>query len=127
MRTESLQTPNPLGGSSVEASQSAPARRRRLPRVLTLLGLAAAAAAIALVLVDPFAGGSGSPGGVVDNGYPTSLQAVRRGTLTSQTQVSGTLGYAAQPDGSPLEVIGRMGGTYTWLPATRIRARPGSR
>ena len=118
MRTESLQTPNPLGGSSVEASQSAPARRRWLPRVLTLVGLAAAAVAIALIVVDPFAGGSGSPAGVVDNGYPTSLQAVRRGTLTSQTQVSGTLGYAAQPDGSPLEVVGRMGGTYTWLPAT---------
>jgi peptidoglycan hydrolase-like protein with peptidoglycan-binding domain len=118
MRTESLQTRTPLDGSSVEASQPAPARRRRLPRVLTLLGLAAAAVAIVLVLVDPFAGGSGSPGGVVDNGYPTSLQAVRRGTLTSQTQVSGTLGYAAQPDGSPFEVVGRMSGTYTWLPRT---------
>jgi hypothetical protein len=117
MRTESLPPPTPLDGSSVEASQPALARRRRLPRVLTLLGLAAAAAAIALVIIDPFAGGSGSPG-VVDNGYPTSLQAVRRGTLTSQTQVSGTLGYAAQPDGSPFRVVGRMSGTYTWLPAT---------
>jgi hypothetical protein len=118
VRTESLQTPNPLGGSSVEASQSAPARRRRLPRLLTLLGLAAAAVAIALVIIDPFAGGSGGPGGVVDNGYPTSLQAVTRGTLTSQTQVTGTLGYAAQPNGSPFEVVGRMSGTYTWLPGT---------
>jgi hypothetical protein len=112
-----LQTPTPVGGSSVEASQPPPARRRRLPRLLALVGLAAAAVPIALVFVDPFAGPSGSPGGLVDNGYPTSLQVVRRGTLASQTEVSGTLGYAPQPDGSPFQVVGRMSGTYTWLPS----------
>lgn len=118
MHTDGSQATAPLGSPVVE-TPGAPSRRMRRPmRLLALLGLAAAAVAIVLVVVDPFASGGGSPSGAIDNAYPTALTTVRRGALTSQTQVSGTLGYGAQPDGSPFSVVGRMSGTYTWLPGT---------
>src|SRR5215831_4016522 len=60
-----------------------------------------AATAVVLLLVgvvvavaDPFAGKASRGGGVVDNGSPTSTRRVERTSLESQTQVSGTLGYA---------------------------------
>ena len=60
-----------------------------------------AATAVVLLLVgvvvavaDPFAGKASRGGGVVDNGSPTSTRRVERTSLASQTQVSGTLGYA---------------------------------
>jgi hypothetical protein len=87
-------------------------------RLIALLGLLAGAVAIVIVVVDPFAGSSGTPSGVTDNAYPTSLTSVRRGPLTSQTSVSGTLGYAAAQDGSAFSIVGRMSGTYTSLPST---------
>ena len=43
--------------------------------------------------------------GVTDNGTPTSLRTVQRGPLSQQVNGSGTLGYVAQPDGSPYEVV----------------------
>ena len=45
-------------------------------------------------MADPFAGGK-APGSGVDNGSATSLASVTRQSLSSETQVSGTLGYAA--------------------------------
>src|SRR5919108_4080969 len=65
-------------------------RRRRLLAAIALLLVAAAAVAVAVT--DPFAGGSG--GGVSDNGSATSLATVERRSLSSQTQVDGTLGHA---------------------------------
>jgi hypothetical protein len=51
---------------------------------------------VVVAVVDVFAGkASGGDGGVVDNGAPTGLVTVLRRSLTSQTPVSGTLGYAA--------------------------------
>jgi peptidoglycan hydrolase-like protein with peptidoglycan-binding domain len=98
--------------------EAPPRRTRRRTRLLSLVGVLAGAIAIVLVVADPFASGGGSPSGSVDNGYPTGTATVSRGTLSSQTQVSGTLGYGAQPDGLPFSVVGRMSGTYTWLPDT---------
>jgi peptidoglycan hydrolase-like protein with peptidoglycan-binding domain len=118
MGTDGSQATAPLGAPAVHPPDAPPRRIRRRARLLALLGLLAVAVVIVLVVVDPFASGGGSPSGAVDNAYPTGLAAVRRGTLTSQTQVSGTLGYGAQPDGSPFSVVGRMSGTYTWLPGT---------
>ncbi len=47
-----------------------------------------------VAIAQPF-GGPGKVGsGVTDNQYPISYQHVTRGTITSQTEVSGTLGYA---------------------------------
>jgi hypothetical protein len=77
-----------------------PAVRRggRLPRpgrrLLAGLGLLLVAAGVALAVTDPFSGGSPAGSGASDNGTPTSLVRVVRRSLSSQTQVSGTLGYA---------------------------------
>jgi hypothetical protein len=46
-----------------------------------------------------------------------SMQSVTEGPLSSQVNGSGTLGYAAQADGSPWPVVGRAEGAYTALPA----------
>jgi hypothetical protein len=51
-----------------------------------------AAGAAVVVVADPF--GAGSSGGAVDNASATSLATVTRRSLSSQTLVDGTLGYA---------------------------------
>jgi peptidoglycan hydrolase-like protein with peptidoglycan-binding domain len=65
-------------------------RRRRWP-VLALLGLVAIA--VAVLVVELVGGSGGSGGGLADNASATSLASVTRQALSSQTQVSGTLGY----------------------------------
>jgi hypothetical protein len=61
-------------------------------------GYVVAGAAVAAVVIAVFATsvlGSGSkPTGSIDNAFATSLTTVRRQPLSSQTQVSATLGYA---------------------------------
>jgi hypothetical protein len=64
--------------------------RRRLPAGASLLLVIGVLVAVA----DPFAGKASGGGGVVDNGAPTGLVTVMRRSLSSQTSVSGTLGYA---------------------------------
>lgn len=117
MRTDGSQATAPLGAPVAPMPGAPPRRTRRRTRLLAL-GLLSAAVVTVLVVVDPFGSGGGSTSGAIDNTYPTALTTVRRGTLTSQTQVSGTLGYGAQPDGTPFSVVGRMSGTYTSLPGT---------
>jgi hypothetical protein len=78
-------------------------------------GLLAAAVAV-LVLADPFGSGSSRAAGVTDNGTPTSLQTVRQGTLSQQVDASGTLGYVAQADGAPYQVVNQASGAFTALP-----------
>jgi hypothetical protein len=53
-----------------------------------------AVAAIVVAVTDPFAGGAGSTGGASDNAYATTTQRVQRESISQQTQVSATLGYA---------------------------------
>jgi hypothetical protein len=55
---------------------------------------------------------SGSPKAGTGGGYGTSTALVKRETLTSQTTVNATLGYAGS-----YAVPGKGGGTLTWLPA----------
>jgi len=62
-------------------------RRRLLAAVLLV------AAGMVVIVTDPFSGGD-SGGGVSDNEYPTSTQMVMRESISQQTQVSATLGYA---------------------------------
>ncbi len=69
---------------------------RSRSRRVALAGLALVLVAIVvlvLVVADPFAG-STKPGGIADNAAATSLATVTRRALSSQTPVSGTLGYA---------------------------------
>ena len=62
--------------------------------MLAAVALLAVAAAVVVVLTDPFSSGGARPGGVGDNGYGTSTQTVARESISQQTQVSATLGYA---------------------------------
>jgi hypothetical protein len=69
----------------------APRARRRL---LAAAGLASVVAVVVLIATDPFAGGGKAGAGALDNAGATSLATVKRQSLSQQTQVSGTLGYA---------------------------------
>jgi hypothetical protein len=65
-------------------------RRRLLAGSAVLLALAAAAVAI----TNPFASHAAPGRAGFDNGSPTAIRRVERTSLASQTQVSGTLGFA---------------------------------
>jgi hypothetical protein len=78
--------------------------------VLAAAGLVLIAAVVVLIVTDPFAGSSTSGGGVGDNATATSLATVTSQSLSSQTQVSGTLGYAGSssirvPSGTPPSAV----------------------
>ena len=66
--------------------------RRRV--LVAAVVVAAAVAAAVIAIVDPFAGAKPSSAGGLDNGAATSIATVKRRDLSSQTQVSATLGYA---------------------------------
>jgi hypothetical protein len=65
---------------------------------------------ILLGITDPFASPGGSHPGT-NNADPTGLQAVTRQNLSSQTQVSATLGYAGS-----YSIVNQAQGTVTSLP-----------
>ncbi len=81
-------------GSSGERSNLAPPAGRARRRVLAGVGLVLVAALVVLIVTDPFGGSTKPGGGVSDNATATSLATVTRRSLSQQTQVSGTLGYA---------------------------------
>ena len=74
--------------------------------------VAAAVAGGVLAATDPFSAGRANSAGVQDNGASTSLATVTRRSLSSQTPVSGTLGYAGS-----YSVINQAQGILTALPA----------
>lgn len=74
-----------------------------------------AAAAIATAVVDPFGGGPGDAAARAA-AAPGATATVARGRLSSQVYANGTLGYAAQPDGTPFTVVNQGKGAYTSLP-----------
>jgi|HubBroStandDraft_3_1064219.scaffolds.fasta_scaffold07332_4 multidrug efflux pump subunit AcrA (membrane-fusion protein) len=82
-----------MSGETTPTQIGLPAARARR-RMLAAAGLALVVAAVVLIATDPFAGGVKSGTGVLDNAGATSLATVRRQSLSQQTQVSGTLGYA---------------------------------
>lgn len=84
-------------------------------RLLIAGGLIVVLAAIGVAVADPFASARGSNS---DNGSPTSTRLVTRTTLSSQTAVDGTLGYAGSVTVS-VPSVGGYGGAafYTELPA----------
>jgi multidrug efflux pump subunit AcrA (membrane-fusion protein) len=81
-------------GASDERSQSGPPSARARRRMLAIAGLALVVVVVALIVTDPFASAGKAGDGAVDNASATSLTAVKRQSLSQQTQVSGTLGYA---------------------------------
>jgi multidrug efflux pump subunit AcrA (membrane-fusion protein) len=62
--------------------------------VLAIVALVLVVAVVVVIATDPFGGSGKSTGGVVDNASAVSLVSVKRQSLSQQTQVSGTLGYA---------------------------------
>jgi len=66
----------------------------RRGRWAALAALTALVIVIVLVLSDPFRGSGKPTAAVADNATPTSIVEVRRQSLSSQTQIDGTLGYA---------------------------------
>jgi hypothetical protein len=114
----------------IDGPRESPGRRgahRR--RWLLLAAVAVVVAAATIGVVDPFSVKHPTSTGVTDNADPTSLATVTRQNLSSQTQVSATLGYAgsytvinqAGGSGSPTGSGGTGGGgtsqTFTWLPS----------
>jgi hypothetical protein len=79
-----------------------------------------AAALVVAGVAGVFTASSSPGGGVAGGGYRTSTALVVRRSLSSQTQVSATLGYAGS-----YTVAGKGGGTLTWLPATGRVIREG--
>jgi hypothetical protein len=94
----------------VESDGGLPPRQRRRQVVVAVVVLVFAAAA--LVVVSGVFGSGGGGSGSSDNGSATSLATVTRGSLSQQTQVNGTLGYAGS-----YTVLGQAHGRVTWLPA----------
>jgi peptidoglycan hydrolase-like protein with peptidoglycan-binding domain len=117
VRAESSQPPADVPAATDVLDRRRPTARGRRLWLLVVLVLALATAATAVVITDAFAGGGNAQGGVLDNGSATALATVTRGSLSSQTEVSGTLGYAAAPDGSAYEVVNQASGTLSKLPA----------
>jgi hypothetical protein len=103
----------------VESGGGLPPRRRRRRRWVIAAVVLVLLAAGALVVGGVFDGDGGSSGSS-DNGSATSLATVTRRSLSAQTQVNGTLGYAGS-----YTVLGRAHGTVTWLPAVGRVIRQG--
>jgi peptidoglycan hydrolase-like protein with peptidoglycan-binding domain len=68
--------------------------RPRRGRWAALAAVVAIVVAVLLVVFEPFHTSGKASAGVADNSTPTSLTTVKRQSLSSQTQVAGTLGYA---------------------------------
>lgn len=73
------------------------------------LGLVLVAVAVVVAVSDPFGGGP-KPSGASEDASQTSLTTVKRETLSSQTQVNATLGYAGAanirvPTGTPPSAV----------------------
>jgi peptidoglycan hydrolase-like protein with peptidoglycan-binding domain len=103
------------GPTIVNAVTAAPGYRRwrRLGgtrrRLFVAIALLLLAAAIVVVVSNPFATGSRGGSG---NASASAVAKVTRRSLSSQTQVDGTLGYAGS-----YSVVNQRFGTITWLPA----------
>jgi hypothetical protein len=79
-----------------------------------------AGAAVLVVVAGVVAvGASGGSSGTPDEGDEgaTAVARVEQGRLALRVSSTGTLGYAAQPDGTPYSVINQASGAYTKLPS----------
>jgi ethanolamine utilization protein EutP (predicted NTPase) len=68
--------------------------RSRRGRWAALASIVVIVIVVLIIVLEPFHESAKPSAGVADNSTPTSLTTVTRGSLSSQTQVSGTLGYA---------------------------------
>jgi peptidoglycan hydrolase-like protein with peptidoglycan-binding domain len=68
--------------------------RSRRGRWAALAAIVVIVIVVLIIVLEPFHESAKPSAGVADNSTPTSLTAVKRESLSSQTQVAGTLGYA---------------------------------
>lgn len=68
--------------------------RPRRGRWAALAAVAAVVIAMVLIVLEPLRGSDRPSSAVADNATPTSLTTVKRESLSSQTEIDGTLGYA---------------------------------
>jgi hypothetical protein len=109
-------TPQMTGGVATVA-RSHPRRRRVLAAVFVVALLAAGSA---LVLTGVFTHSASSGGGAAAKATTTSLVTVLHQDLSSQTSMSGTLGYAGS-----FNVVNQASGAFTALPAVGQVIRQG--
>src|SRR5919198_1820454 len=107
--TESASTASP-------GADTDPKPPRPWLRVAVAVAAVIVVGVVVLAVIDPFGGGATSSG-ARQGAYPTSTATVRQGPVSAYADAAGTLGYAAQPDGSPYAVVNRARGVYTALPA----------
>ena len=101
-----------------EPSGLGPPVGRARRRTLAILGLAAVVAVVVVIATHLFGAPGKSTGGVVDNATATSLAKVTYRSLSAQTQVSGTLGYAGSssirvPSGTAPSAVQQAGQQVT--------------
>lgn len=102
-----------MGTAASDALDGEEGRRHgRRRTIAVVVVLAIVAAVVAVVVADPFGGNGSTPGGLADNTDPTSVTTVSQGDISSQTQVSGTLGYSGS-----YNVVNQAQGTVTSLAA----------
>ncbi len=107
-------------GAGVAAEARAARRRtRRRWMAAAVVVVVVAAAAVGAGLAGVF-GGSSSPGAAAGGSDKTSTALVQQRSLSSQTQVTATLGFAGS-----YSVPGKGSGTITWLPAAGRVIRQG--
>jgi hypothetical protein len=115
-------------GASDELTSTPPPANRAHRRTLAVVSLGLIVAVVVLIATDPFAGPGRSTGGIVDNASAIVLSTVKRQSLSQQTQVSGTLGYAGSssirvPSGTApsavQQAVQQATGAETMLATTR--------
>jgi peptidoglycan hydrolase-like protein with peptidoglycan-binding domain len=99
-----------------ETEEARSPRRRRVIASLVVLALALGT----VLAVWPFWRGGRQANEGIDNGSPTSLATVTRRSLSSRTNVNGTLTYAGSRS-----VVNQAAGTLTALPAVGDVIEPG--
>ncbi len=99
------------GDGSIQTRDGRPPRQRRRWTVIGVV-LVLAGAGGGLALTNPFGGNGGPKPGTNDNAARTSLATVTERSLSSQTNVSATLGYAGT-----YSVVNQAQGTVTDLPS----------
>lgn len=102
----------PPGAAVTPGAGGAHRRGRRRWVVAGVVVVVLAAAAVVAGVAGVFSASSSPGAGTASGGYRTSAAVVVRRSLSSQTQVSATLGFAGS-----YSVAGQGGGTLTWLPA----------
>jgi Putative peptidoglycan binding domain len=107
------------GAAMAAENRAARRRTRRRWVAVVVVVLIVAAAAVGAGVAGAFSS-SGSPGAAAGGSDKTSTAAVQRRSLSSQTQVSATLGFAGS-----YSVTGQGSGTITWRPAAGRVIRQG--